>query len=61
MTWGKNNTSSIDFTDMVWLPIELHMTSNSLNFDFIFLDESQDSNMCEFELIQKTMNRLIKN
>lgn len=55
MTWGKNNTSSIDFTDMVWLPIELHMTSNSLKFDFIFLDESQDSNMCEFELIQKTM------
>lgn len=55
MSWGKNNISSIDFTDMVWLPVELNMSSNSFKYDFIFLDESQDSNMCEFELIQKTM------
>lgn len=39
MEWGKENTTSIDFTDMVWLPNELSLRPIGLQYDYIFVDE----------------------
>lgn len=39
LKWGKENTSSIDFTDMVWLPYELSLNPIGLQYDYIFIDE----------------------
>ena len=48
--WGKENYTSIDFTDMVWLPYELNLQPKGLQYDFIFVDESQDLNVAQREL-----------
>lgn len=42
----------IDFVDMIYLPV---MVPNMINeqYDFIFLDEAQDTNKCQLELIEK--------
>lgn len=50
MKWGKNNTTSIDFTDMVWLPNELSLRPIGLQYDYIFVDEAQDLNAAQREL-----------
>lgn len=39
MKWGRENTTSIDFTDMVWLPYELTLNPIGLQYDYIFIDE----------------------
>jgi DNA helicase II / ATP-dependent DNA helicase PcrA len=39
----------IDFTDMVFLPIYLHLPTAL--YDWIFIDEAQDLNACQLELV----------
>lgn len=53
MKWGKDNTTSIDFTDMVWLPNELSLRPIGLQYDYIFLDEAQDASVTQIELFLK--------
>lgn len=53
MEWGKSYLDEIDFTDMVWLPNELHMKPLGLLYDFIFVDECQDMNRAEREMLLK--------
>lgn len=55
MNWGKQNYETIDFTDMIWLPNALLINNKTIKYDYIFLDEAQDSNLCEFELIKKCL------
>lgn len=57
LTWGKQNTTSIDFTDMVWLPYELSLNPIGLQYDYIFIDEAQDLNAAQRELFQKCFRR----
>lgn len=57
LTWGKENTTSIDFTDMVWLPYELSLNPIGLQYDYIMIDESQDLNTAQRELFQKCFRR----
>lgn len=53
MEWGKNNISTVDYTDMVWLPNVLFLKPIGLLYDFIMVDECQDMNKAERELILK--------
>ena len=48
----KNNESkhSIDFDDMIYLPVVLKMKSK-VTYDWIFVDESQDLNRSQIELV----------
>ena len=39
LKWGKENVNVIDFTDMIWLPVELKMKPMGLQYDWIFVDE----------------------
>ena len=53
MEYGKEDITSIDYTDMVWLPNILMINNIWNKYDYIFLDEAQDSNIAEYELIMK--------
>lgn len=47
----KQNTSLIDFDDMIWLPLVLDMPLPT--FDTLFVDEAQDFNEMQRELISR--------
>lgn len=57
MKWGKNNTDTIDYTDMVWLPNELVMNPLGNKYDWIFNDEAQDYSVAYVQLFLKCFKR----
>lgn len=57
LEWGKTELNSIDYTDMVWLPVELSMNARFLQKDFIFIDECQDQSLMSIELFLKCFKR----
>ncbi|NGX48139.1 MAG: ATP-dependent DNA helicase PcrA [Chlamydiae bacterium] len=46
-------TSSVDFNDMCWLPIHLDLPARQ--YDFLFVDELQDTNTVQTELVMKSI------
>lgn len=57
LEWGKENYETIDYTDMIWLPIELSLKPIGLQFDWVFLDEAQDVSMMGIQLFLKCIKR----
>ena len=57
LKWGKENTSTIDYTDMVWLPYELSLVPKGLQYDWIFLDEGQDFSKAYIQIFLKCFKR----
>lgn len=64
LRWGSNNFNEFDYQDMIWLPYELGINANIpwLQYDYIFVDEAQDSSLAQQNLINicsKRTTRLI--
>lgn len=57
LEWGKNNTDTVDYTDMVWLPYELSLRPMGCQFDWIFADEVQDFSNMAVELFFRCFKR----
>ena len=57
LIWGENNIESIDHTDMIWLPNILNLTTKRYLFDFIFIDEAQDTTLAHQDLVDKCFGR----
>lgn len=57
LEWGKTELNKIDYTDMVWLPVELSMNARAFQKDFIFIDECQDQSLMSIELFLKCFKR----
>ena len=57
LEWGKNNLSTIDYTDMVWLPYELSLKPIGLQFDWIMIDECQDLSLLSIQLFLRCFKR----
>ena len=57
LKWGKENTNVIDYTDMVWLPVELSLRPIGLQYDWIFADEVQDFSLVYNQLMFKCFKR----
>lgn len=57
LEWGKTELNRIDYTDMVWLPVELSMNAKLFQKDFIFIDECQDQSLMSIELFLKCFKR----
>lgn len=50
----KQREDIIDFDDMIWLPIASNMQLEK--FDFLFVDEWQDMNLCNIEFILRSIS-----
>jgi len=57
LRWGKEHTDTIDFTDMIWLPNVLNLTTKKFLADWIFVDEAQDTSIMEQEMVMKCFKR----
>lgn len=57
LEWGGNNTTEIDYTDMIWLCVERNIRTRKYKYDYIFIDEAQDSSIMQQELIKKCHKR----
>lgn len=57
LEWGKTELSKIDYTDMVWLPVELSLNAKKFQKDFIFIDECQDQSLMSIQLFLKCFKR----
>jgi hypothetical protein len=51
--WGLQNEEEIDFTDMIFFPIIKKMRVQQ--YDWVFIDECQDLNICQRELFLKCL------
>ena len=53
LKWGCEHIEEYDYQDMIWLPYELNIGANiiPLQFDYIFIDEGQDSSLAQQNLI----------
>lgn len=57
LEWGKNNIKTIDYGDMIWLCLERDLVTYKYKFDYIFIDEAQDSSIMQQALIKKCYKR----
>lgn len=57
LEWGKENVKTIDYTDMIWLPVELSLKPTGLTYDWVFIDEAQDLSLCSEQLFLKCIKR----
>ena len=57
LKWGKSHLSEIDYTDMIWLCIEREIKTRTYKYDYIFIDEAQDSSIMQQALIKKCFKR----
>ena len=53
LDWGKDNIASIDYVDMLWLPTALNLQPLGMLYDWVFLDEAQDSSIAAIALFKK--------
>ncbi len=57
LIWGKENTDVIDHTDMIWLPNTMNLVTKRYLFDYIFIDEAQDTTLAHQMLVDKCFKR----
>lgn len=57
LEWGKNHTETIDYADMIWLPVELALKPVGLTYDWVYVDECQDLSLCSTQLFLKCLKR----
>ena len=57
LEWGKTNTETVDYTDMIWLPVELSLKPTGLTYDWVYIDEAQDLSLCSTQLFLKCIKR----
>lgn len=57
LRWGKKNTNTVDYTDMVWLPYELGLSGKGNQYDWVFFDEAQDASKAYVEVFFRTFKR----
>ena len=53
LQWGKENITTVDYGDMVWLPNVLYLKTYGFNYDYVFVDEAQDLSVVQRELLMK--------
>lgn len=57
LDYGKSITTEIDYTDMIWLCIENDIKTRTYKYDYVFIDEAQDSSIMQQALIKKCFKR----
>lgn len=60
LKWGKNNVKTIDYEDMIWLPNVLNYNTKWYRYDWILIDEAQDTSVAEQKLVEKCYGRGVR-
>lgn len=55
--WGKKKLDIIDYTDMIWFPYELGMKTKKWLYDWVIVDEAQDSSPVQQELFKSCIKK----
>lgn len=56
LKWGREHLETIDYTDMIWIPIVNNISSKSARYDWVFIDEAQDTSIIKQKLVEKCIN-----
>lgn len=57
LDWGKDNTETMDYGDMVWLPYELSVDPKGQRYDWVLIDECQDFSKAYIDLFKRCFKR----
>ncbi len=57
LDWGRNTIKNIDFTDMEWLICEHGIESPKCKYDWIIIDEAQDSSPLQQTLVMSCLKK----
>lgn len=57
LKWGKEHLETIDYTDMEWLPYELNLSTKRYKYDWVIIDEAQDTSPVRQELFRKCLKK----
>ena len=57
LKWGKENITEVDYTDLVWLIDEYDIKTKKYKFDFVFVDEAQDTSPMQHSMVKKCFKR----
>lgn len=57
LEWGSDNIKTIDYTDMIWLPNEMGIIPRKYKYDWVLIDESQDTSIAQQKLFFKCFKR----
>lgn len=57
LRWGITHMEKYDYQDMIWSPYELNIPLASKTYDYIFVDEAQDSSPLQQNIIKKCWGR----
>ncbi len=57
LDWGRSNYTTIDYTDMVWLVNELNLTTKKHLYDFVLIDEAQDTSVMQQQMTERCLKR----
>lgn len=57
LEWGKEHVETVDFTDMIWLPVELDLSFRGNRYDWVIIDEAQDLSLLDIQLFLKCFKR----
>lgn len=57
LKWGIENINEIDYTDMIWICVEKKIKHNLFKYDFIFIDEAQDTSIMQQVLFKNCYKR----
>lgn len=57
LKWGEKNTDTFDYTDMIWLPNVLNLTTRKHIYDWVLIDEAQDTSIAEQKIVDKCFGR----
>lgn len=56
---STQDTDKIDFSDMIWMPLKHNLTFPQ--FDFVFIDEAQDTNATRREVAKRMLKKVNNN
>ncbi len=55
--WGKDNITEVDYTDLVWMIHEYGIKTKKYKYDFVFIDEAQDTSPMQHDMVKKCFKR----
>lgn len=57
LMWGKEHSDTYDYTDLIWYVSVMNLSTKRHRYNWIFVDEIQDTSVMQQAIIEKCMKR----